>query len=908
MPVMPSDENLPPPAAGAAPPQHIQLLTPPYIPPPQNAPTMQSYPEVCSLKLPGFWMNAPDSWFIQAEAQFDLTYIRSENTKYAHLLASLTPDALDKVIDVIRSPPEENRYTSLKHALMTRLSASEEQRIGKLLYNAEIGDSSPSEFHRRMTQLAGSSTDVSESTLEMHNLLVSSTTSKLFDIFESSRKDMDTSLIMKKSAIRNFVLENGGTLHSVEFEKTHLSSILFGKNCTLAHLRIKHSKLSHLPNSIQELKNLNTLTIRHSLIQAINLNVIAKLPKLSMLDLTRNRIHSLYFTAENASFPTLAYVFLRENKLRSINMDIFNAMNSLGYIELSHNRISAVSGSLVSSALENIDLSFNRILKIDNCVLERCSVVTFFIELTRCSVFLWSTLFQTCTALSFSCDADFACTIRNWNPSEEGTFVLDHIPNEHGALEIHNLLISSTTSKLFDIFESSRKDMYTSLIMKKSPIRNFVLENGGTFYSVEFENTHLSSIRVFLWSTLFQTCTALSFSCDADFACTIRNWNPSEEGTFVLDHIPNEHGALEIHNLLISSTTSKLFDIFESSRKDMYTSLIMKKSPIRNFVLENGGTFYSVEFENTHLSSILFGKNCTLAQLRIKHSKLSHLPNSIQELKDLNWLTISHSLIQAINLNVIAKLPKLTMLDLTRNRIHSLYCTVESASFPTLAEVFLRENKLRSINMDIFNAMKYLENIDLSHNLMSVMTGSLVSSSMKLLDLSFNRLLKIDCCKWNVPNLYNLIAHDNLFLSLPRCIEQTLVNVSHLDFDNNQFGLDVLFVFGHFKNLQTLSLKNNKLTHFVLNETTIPMKMTVLNLGINKLRRLEIPYVPNKNIYIDVSLNCISNVDWEQISKNLTKLDMAGNPLDCSFGDTYGYEIRANLSCIVNKNQLCARS
>uniref|UniRef100_A0A182W9I2 DUF7041 domain-containing protein n=1 Tax=Anopheles minimus TaxID=112268 RepID=A0A182W9I2_9DIPT len=163
MPVMPNDENRPLPVAGASPPPNI-----PIAPPPQNAPIAaipQSYAEVCSLKLPGFWMSAPDSWFIQAEAQFDLTHIRSENTKYAHLLASLTPDALDKVIDVIRSPPEENRYTSLKHALMTRLSASEEQRIGKLLYNAEMGDSSPSEFHRRMTQLAASSTDVSESSL-----------------------------------------------------------------------------------------------------------------------------------------------------------------------------------------------------------------------------------------------------------------------------------------------------------------------------------------------------------------------------------------------------------------------------------------------------------------------------------------------------------------------------------------------------------------------------------------------------------------------------------------------------------------------------------------------------------------------------------------------------------------------
>ncbi|XP_053663165.1 chaoptin-like [Anopheles marshallii] len=454
------------------------------------------------------------------------------------------------------------------------------------------------------------------------------------------------------------------------------------------------------------------------------------------------------------------------------------------------------------------------------------------------------------------CDADYACTIRNWNPSEKGTFVLDHIPNTHGSLEMYNLLVTS-------------------------------------------------SVVVFLCSTLFRKSVGLNLKCDADYICEIRNWNPSEEKTFVLRHIPNTHGSLELYNLLVTSTTSKLFDIFERSRKGITISLNVLMSPIHNFVLENGATFDTLAFENTYLSSILFGKNCSLAHLRIIYSKLSHLPNSIQELNELKTLTISHSLILAVNLNVIGNLPKLTMLDLTRNRIHSLYCTAENASFPTLAYVHLRENMLRSINMNIFNGMKYLENIDLTHNLISVVSGTLVSSSLKLLDLSYNKLLKMDCCKWNVPNVHKLIANDNLFLSLPRCIEQAFVNVFHLNFDNNQLDPDELFAFGRFKNLMSLSLKNNKLTNFVLNETTIPMKMTVLNLSINKLRRLQIPYLPNKDIYIDISWNCISNVDWDKISTNLTKLEMTGNPLDCTFGNTFSFNSRANHSCIENNNHIC---
>uniref|UniRef100_A0A182RCQ4 Uncharacterized protein n=1 Tax=Anopheles funestus TaxID=62324 RepID=A0A182RCQ4_ANOFN len=131
--------------------------------------------------------------------------------------------------------------------------------------------------------------------------------------------------------------------------------------------------------------------------------------------------------------------------------------------------------------------------------------------------------------------------------------------------------------------------------------------------------------------------------------CKIWNWNPREEGTFVLHHIPSTHGTVELYNLLISSTSSELFEIFETSRQHMETSLTVKMSAIHNFVLKYGATLKSVEFENTYLSSIQFGKNCSVMKLKIKRSKLSHFPNTMQELKDLHWLTIRKSIKITLN-------------------------------------------------------------------------------------------------------------------------------------------------------------------------------------------------------------------------------------------------------------------
>ncbi|XP_049287541.1 lipase 1-like [Anopheles funestus] len=137
-----------------------RVVTPPMTPQPTARGSVilpqTSREAIGSVKLPPFWTSSPNTWFIQAEAQFENAGTKLDRTKYAHLLTAMSPEIIEKVIDIVQNPPAQNRYTFLKDALLQRLSISEEQRISKLLYNAEMGDSSPSDFHRRLMQLAGS--------------------------------------------------------------------------------------------------------------------------------------------------------------------------------------------------------------------------------------------------------------------------------------------------------------------------------------------------------------------------------------------------------------------------------------------------------------------------------------------------------------------------------------------------------------------------------------------------------------------------------------------------------------------------------------------------------------------------------------------------------------------------------
>ena len=58
-----------------------------------------------SVKLPTFWTNSPEVWFIQAEAQFENKTITASRTKLMHCVAALSQDVACSLLDLVRAPP-----------------------------------------------------------------------------------------------------------------------------------------------------------------------------------------------------------------------------------------------------------------------------------------------------------------------------------------------------------------------------------------------------------------------------------------------------------------------------------------------------------------------------------------------------------------------------------------------------------------------------------------------------------------------------------------------------------------------------------------------------------------------------------------------------------------------------------
>lgn len=117
--------------------------------------------ERVSVRVPPFWPEDPAMWFSQLEAQFSLSNVTVDVTKYNYVIANLEPRYAMEIRDLMTSPPVVEKYKTVKMELISRLSASQEAKTKQLLEHEEMGDRKPSQFLRHLRNLAGTAVPVS---------------------------------------------------------------------------------------------------------------------------------------------------------------------------------------------------------------------------------------------------------------------------------------------------------------------------------------------------------------------------------------------------------------------------------------------------------------------------------------------------------------------------------------------------------------------------------------------------------------------------------------------------------------------------------------------------------------------------------------------------------------------------
>lgn len=125
----------------------------PPQPPPLPAPSSELASVTVASRLPDFWQDQPRLWFIQIEAILKPQKL-SDEAKFNLVVTRLGKDVIKQVSDILLSPPETDKFGTLKTRLLTVYEESENRQLQKLLSEIELGDQKPSQLLRYMRDLA----------------------------------------------------------------------------------------------------------------------------------------------------------------------------------------------------------------------------------------------------------------------------------------------------------------------------------------------------------------------------------------------------------------------------------------------------------------------------------------------------------------------------------------------------------------------------------------------------------------------------------------------------------------------------------------------------------------------------------------------------------------------------------
>ena len=107
-----------------------------------------------AIKLPPLWTDQIDIWFAQAEAQFTLRKITSEETKYNYVVSSLSQDVAVRCLDIITTMPIIDPYSTLKKRLLSTFQKPPQRRAALLLDWDGLGDDDAATMADKMLAIA----------------------------------------------------------------------------------------------------------------------------------------------------------------------------------------------------------------------------------------------------------------------------------------------------------------------------------------------------------------------------------------------------------------------------------------------------------------------------------------------------------------------------------------------------------------------------------------------------------------------------------------------------------------------------------------------------------------------------------------------------------------------------------
>ncbi|XP_037950763.1 uncharacterized protein LOC119681590 [Teleopsis dalmanni] len=108
------------------------------------------------VNIPPFLNEDPELWFAQIEGYFHINGVTSDLSRFFTVTTSLDVETLRRVSDLVKKPPEDDKYETLKREIIQQLHSLKRHQLILLLIGMDGSNKRPSELLQMMKVLTAS--------------------------------------------------------------------------------------------------------------------------------------------------------------------------------------------------------------------------------------------------------------------------------------------------------------------------------------------------------------------------------------------------------------------------------------------------------------------------------------------------------------------------------------------------------------------------------------------------------------------------------------------------------------------------------------------------------------------------------------------------------------------------------
>ena len=335
-------------------------------------------------------------------------------------------------------------------------------------------------------------------------------------------------------------------------------------------------------------------------------------------------------------------------------------------------------------------------------------------------------------------------------------------------------------------------------------------------------------------------------------------------------------------------------DVFQLSSNLQYLDVSNNQLSTLPLTIFSAPKLVHLSLANNSISSLpteIFANQENLQHLDVSGNLLSSTeikPALFQHLSNLTELDLSGNQIGKLRKKTFWNLTKLETLKISRNKLQKLPNKLFQNQ-ANLGTLFLSKNLLTRVSNEALQGAQQLSQLLLDNNLIEELEDQVFTnlSSVTVLDLSFNNLLKVPKTLKALQNLQSIDLSKNFITELE---DVALPQLWRLDMSKNQLQNISSAALNKMTSLQVLDLSENDIEEVQQGAFNFNQLLRAVRLDGNRIAKVDnlFQHLPNLT-WLNMSNNRIEVFDYSMVPRNLVWLDLHKNNIKI-LGNYFGIE------------------